>query len=74
MPRAGIPRHMTNPDPTLDDVITPEHDKGVPHDRTLPGGSPQMADGLMEHQADLDRRAAGLSDDADDADTPAAEE
>lgn len=65
---------MTTPDPNLDDVIVPEHDKGVPRDRSAHGGSPQMPDGLMEHQADLDRRAAGLADAAGDDDTPDAAE
>lgn len=60
---------MTTPDANLDDVIIPELDKGVPRDRGAHGGSPEMPDGLMEHQADLDRRAAGLADGADDDDT-----
>ena len=65
---------MTTPDPNLDDVITPELDKGVPRDRGAHGGSPEMPDGLMEHQADLDRRAAGLADGGGDDEVPAAAE
>ncbi|MFN2523670.1 MAG: zinc-dependent peptidase [Mycobacteriales bacterium] len=52
---------MTTHDANLDDVIDPELDKGVPHDRGASGGSPDMPDGLMQHQAELDRRAAGLT-------------
>jgi hypothetical protein len=52
---------MSTPDANLDDVINPELDKGVPHDRGAHGGSPDMPDGLMEHQVELDRRAAGLA-------------
>ena len=65
---------MTTPDPNLDDVIVPELDKGVPRDRGAHGGSPQMPDGLMEHQADLDRRAAALADDTGGDDTSDAAE
>jgi hypothetical protein len=61
------------PEPPDDGVIEAELDKGVPHDRTLHGGSPPVDDDLLEHLAEEDRVAAGLED-FDPDNVPSAEE
>lgn len=61
------------PKPAVDDVIEPELDHGVPHDRSQKGGSPPVDDGLLEHLAEQDRVAAGV-DDYDPQTVPSAED
>jgi hypothetical protein len=62
---------MTNPN--LDDVIEPELDTGLPHDRGAKGGMPPMDDELAARLAEKDRVAAGI--DAYDPETvPTADE
>jgi len=53
---------MTNPEPNLDDVITPE--ESAPRDRHEHGkASPRPSDEELEHRTDQERQAVG-SDDA----------
>jgi hypothetical protein len=53
---------MSSPDPTLDDVITPE--ESAPRDRQEHGGaSPRPNDDALQHRAEQERQAVG-SDDA----------
>jgi hypothetical protein len=71
---------MTTPDehdrPTLDDVIEPERDPGLPRDPTQHGGMPpvdEQEDEVLEHVVEQDRVAAGLKDYAEDEVPPATE-
>ena len=53
---------MTDPEPTLDDVITPE--ESAPRDRQEHGGaSPRPNDEALQHRTEQERQAVG-SDDA----------
>ena len=53
---------MTNPEPNLDDVITPE--ESAPRDRHEHGkASPRPNDEELEHRTEQERQAVG-SDDA----------
>ena len=53
---------MTNPEPNLDDVITPE--ESAPRDRHEHGkASPRPNDEALEHSTEQERQAVG-SDDA----------
>ena len=53
---------MTNPEPTLDDVISPE--ESAPRDRQEhAGAAPRPNDEALEHRTEQERQAVG-SDDA----------
>ena len=53
---------MSSPEPTLDDVITPE--ESAPRDRQEHGGaSPRPNDEALQHRTEQERQAVG-SDDA----------
>ena len=53
---------MTDPEPTLDDVITPE--ESAPRDRQEHGkASPRPDDDALQHRTEQERQAVG-SDDA----------
>ena len=59
------------PEP-FDDVLEPEGDQGLPHDRSVPGGMPlREDDDALERLAQEDRVAAGLADYAE-SDVPPA--
>ena len=59
-------------DPTTDDVLEPEYDEGLRHDRHEHGGMPlRPDDDELERAVERDRVAAGLADFVED-DVPAA--
>ncbi len=58
------------PEP-FDEVLEPQEDEGLHHDRRLKGGMPREDDDALERLVEEDRVAAGLSDYAE-ADVPPA--
>jgi hypothetical protein len=59
------------PEP-FEDVLEPEEDGGLPHDRSVHGGMPlKPDDDALERLVQEDRVAAGLSDFAEDDVPPA---
>ena len=67
--RLAIYGGMTDPEPTLDDVITPE--ESAPRDRHEHGkASPRPNDEALEHRTEQERQAV----DSDDAAPGGAEE
>jgi hypothetical protein len=60
--------------PGEDDVLEPEYDEGLPHNRTVRGGMPlKPDDDELERAVERDRVAAGLADYAPDDVPPAAD-
>lgn len=58
------------PEP-FEDVLEPEEDGGLHHDRRVHGGMPRSDDDALERLVEEDRVAAGVSDFAEDDVPPA---
>ena len=59
----------------FDDVLEPEEDRGLHHDRRVHGGMPlREDDDALERLVEEDRVAAGVSDFAEDDVPPATDE